>query len=79
MLGKLFGVDTWNGQNLIRIDIDNPTSLNPRLPTHNNSGANANFVPGGKTSGGISEVVVDVIPPEKVWVTPVKPISEGRK
>ncbi|MDX3775573.1 hypothetical protein QE250_15755 [Chromatiaceae bacterium AAb-1] len=76
-LGELFGVDTWNGQNLIRIDVDNPTSLNPRLPSKNNSGANDNFIPGGKTSGGVSEIITDVIPPEKVWTTPVKSNSGG--
>ena len=74
-LGNLFGVDTWSGQNLIRIDVDNPTNLNLRQPPKNNSGANNNFVPGGKTSGGISEIVTDLIPPEKVWVTPLKPKS----
>ena len=34
---------------------------NPRAPSSNNLGANKHFVPGGKTSGGLPEGVVDRI------------------
>ncbi len=49
---------------LIRIDINDDLAkqLNVRKPSGKEVGANENFVPGGKTSGGVSESVVDGIP-----------------
>jgi RHS repeat-associated protein len=40
---------------LVRIDINNATDRNPRLPTEGNE----HFIPGGRTSGGASERLVD--------------------
>lgn len=49
---------------LTRIDITPKAlkELNLRLPTGKEAGANSLFVPGGKTSGGISEGVVNGVP-----------------
>jgi len=44
-----------------RINIDNPSGL--RMPDGNESGANINWIPGGKTSGGIFEATIDQIQP----------------
>lgn len=43
-----------------RIDIPNPTGI--RMSTGNELGVNEDWIPGGLTSGGISEAVVDPIP-----------------
>ena len=72
-LGELLGVDGWAGHELIRMDVEFPNKLNVRLPDSNISGANDNFIPGGKTSGGVSEVVTDPIPANEVWPTRVEP------
>ena len=55
---------------LIRIDIDIPLAkeLNIRNPTGTEVGANSAFVKGGKTSGGVTEKVVDGIPKKDVRV-----------
>jgi hypothetical protein len=61
---------------LIRIDIDNTLAkeLNIREPTGSEVGANDSFIPGGQTSGGVTEKVVDGIPQKdiRVKVTKVK-------
>ena len=46
---------------LIRIDIDVQAMKNLRLPKGTETGANSLFKPGGKTSGGVSEGVVDAV------------------
>jgi len=71
-VNKLLGTEFKPGDKLIRIDVDNPLSHSPRLPSSNVSGANAQFAPGGRTSGGIPEVITDPIPADSVWVTPVQ-------
>jgi RHS repeat-associated protein len=55
---------------LIRIDISISLSkkLNIRSPTGAEVGANSEFVAGGKTSGGVTEKVVDGIPKKDVRV-----------
>jgi len=52
----------WQGKQLSRIDISSTSSHNRRLPSGNEAGANENWIPGGVTSGGKSEAVVDQIP-----------------
>jgi hypothetical protein len=59
----------WNRGNtgtnrVLRINIDttNIQSLNLRMPNGNEVGANNLWLPGGYTSGGLSEAIVDVIP-----------------
>lgn len=49
------------GANPYRIDISEPSGL--RMPSGNERGANANWIPGGKTSAGILEATVDQIQP----------------
>ena len=58
----------WNKENslndmmLVRIDLKNISRLNPRIPSGNEAGANEFFTPGGFTSGGIIELVLNRIP-----------------
>ena len=61
---KFLGIKagSWSGQKMIRIDIPNPRASNPRLSSGNEAGANKQWLPGGKTSGGIDEIVLDPIP-----------------
>ena len=49
---------------LIRVDVspDALKELNLRNPAGNEVGANSSFLPGGKTSGGVEEGVVNGIP-----------------
>jgi RHS repeat-associated protein len=51
----------WDGP-LMRVDVPNPMSQNARMPTGKETGANKMFVPGGRTSGGAPEIVVDPMP-----------------
>jgi len=57
---------------LIRMDVTDPLKFNPRMPTSSMSGANPLFVPGGKTIGGVPEIVTDPLPYQQVWATPIK-------
>ena len=59
-LGIIEG-DWQNRGGLYKIDISNPYEHNLRLPTSDSSGANALFIEGGKTKGGISEGIIDPI------------------
>jgi hypothetical protein len=56
---------------LIRVDVNLSTmkNLNLRMPTGQESGANGQFVLGGKTSGGVTEGVVNGIPKKAPGVT----------
>ncbi len=58
-------------QPLIRVDVESPQTLDPRLPNSTMSGANEDFLKNGKTKGGVSEFVTDPIPAVKAWFTPV--------
>ncbi|HTH54586.1 MAG TPA: hypothetical protein VL728_00985 [Cyclobacteriaceae bacterium] len=49
------------GTNPVRIDVANPSGA--RMPSGNELGANENWIPGGKTSGGVLEATVDQIQP----------------
>lgn len=51
-----------DGGGLIRIDIDDLSGLNLRIPSGNEAGANSHWIPGGKTEGGIPEAITDLIP-----------------
>ena len=55
---------TWNkpGATLSRIDIEDPRSLNLRMPNGREDGANPLWMPGGKLPGGGAEAVIDQIP-----------------
>ena len=57
------------GSNPKRIDVDSPLGL--RIPNGNEDGANSYWIPGGKTSGGILEAIVDQIQPGKYIVKPI--------
>jgi hypothetical protein len=48
---------------LVRLDISDPRSLNLRMPSGNEAGANDLWQPGGKLPNGGSEAVVDQLPP----------------
>jgi RHS repeat-associated protein len=53
----------WQGKGgIYRIDIADPKVHNLRNPSVNMSGANELFILGGKTSGGITEGVIDQVP-----------------
>ena len=54
--------DSLNDMALVRIDLKNIDKLNPRIPSGNEAGANRFFTPGGFTSGGIMELVLNRIP-----------------
>ena len=61
-LENLLGLDPGAlGDSPVRVDIDNPSGL--RLPSGNESGANSNWIPGGFTSGGLPEAVIDRVQP----------------
>jgi hypothetical protein len=56
---------------LIRIDVSKELleTLKLRSTTGNEVGANGSFIPGGKTSGGITEGVVNGIPKDAAGVS----------
>lgn len=68
-LEKMLGFDegTYTGQSIYRIDVDgqelvdHPDQYHLRLPSGNEQGANGCWVPGGFTSGGTPEAIVDQI------------------
>jgi len=47
------------GSSPVRVDVGSPTGT--RMPSGNELGANDNWIPGGKTLGGVDEAVVDQI------------------
>jgi hypothetical protein len=66
-LEKLLGINPGDlGSSPVRIDIHNPTGL--RMPNGNEIGANSQWIPGGYTSGGIPEAIVDQVPLEKLII-----------
>jgi hypothetical protein len=50
------------GGGLVRVDIKNPLLHNIRMPSGLEKGANEFFRPGGYTSGGVPEAVIDNVP-----------------
>ena len=71
VLEELLGFDPGDlGDNPVRIDISHPQGL--RMPTGNERGANDFWLPGGYTSGGIPEAVIDQIQFGQYTVSPIK-------
>jgi len=58
----------WN-EEIVRIDIMIPNSLNPRIPTGKEKGANELWLPGGLLPNGYSEIVLDAIPSGSFYET----------
>jgi len=56
------------GTSPVRIDVERPSGL--RMPSGNEIGANNNWIPGGRTSGDISEATVSQINPETYVSSP---------
>lgn len=56
-------------ENFVRIDVDNISDLNIRIPSGNEIGANNLWTPGGYTSGGFPEAVTNTIPLDKTLIT----------
>ena len=54
---------------LVRIDVIEIADLHIRIPSGNEAGANAYWLPGGYTSGGVPEAVSDLIPKSRILVT----------
>ena len=54
---------------LVRIDVIDVADLHVRIPSGNEAGANAYWMPGGYTSGGVPEAVSDLIPKSRIIVT----------
>lgn len=54
---------------IVRIDVDDVTGLNLRLPSGNETGANSLWIPGGYTSGNVPEAVTDIIPLDKTTIS----------
>jgi hypothetical protein len=50
------------GGGLVRIDIEDLSGLDLRLPSGNETGANSLWIPGGETSGGVPEAVLNTVP-----------------
>jgi hypothetical protein len=70
-LEQLLGLESGTlGASPVRIDVPNPTGL--RMPSGNELGANSQWIPGGYTSGGIIEAVIDSPPPSQYFVSPIK-------
>ena len=67
-LGEKLGLEFEPGEKLYRVDIQDPLSMNPRVPNANLSGAGEKYLPGGKTSGGLPEFVIDQIPSSQFTV-----------
>ena len=60
----------WQGKGgMYRIDISNPQNYNLRSASSGISGTNDLFIAGGKTSGGISEGIIDQVPKGNVTIT----------
>lgn len=58
---------------VVRVDVLNPETLNPRLPSGIEGGANEFWIPGGQTSGGAVEIVTDQIPQSNLITNTVIP------
>ena len=54
---------------LVRIDAENSSGLNIRIPSGNERGANELWLPGGYTSGGVPEAVTNTIPLDNAQIT----------
>jgi len=66
----------WQGKEMVRIDIPDPRSLNLRMPTGNEAGANDLWIPGGKLPTGQLEAIVDSIPEGKYIERKIWPLKK---
>lgn len=57
------------GGGLVRIDADDVSSSNIRIPSGNETGANDLWIPGGYTSGNVPEAVTNTISLDEVKIT----------
>lgn len=57
------------GNNPVRVDIPAPHGL--RIPSGNEPGANSKWIPGGYTSGGTLEAIINPVPPGKYTIKPI--------
>ena len=57
------------GGGLVRIDIKDLSDLNLRLPSGNEIGANSFWIPGGETSGGVPEAILNAVPLDRTRVS----------
>lgn len=51
-----------DGGGLVRININDVSDLNLRIPSGNEAGANSHWLPGGYTDGGAPEAISNLIP-----------------
>jgi len=58
-----------DGGGLVRIDVDDISKINIRIPSGNETGANNLWIPGGFTSGGVPEAITDIIPLNDTIIT----------
>ena len=57
------------GGGLVRIDVEDLSDLDLRLPSGNETGANSMWIPGGETSGGVPEAILNTVPLDKTRVS----------
>jgi hypothetical protein len=71
---------TLEGQRLVRLNVPVPKDLNLRIPSGNEAGANAQWIPGGQLPNGSLEAVIDLggAPPGSYDISPVTPRQVGR-
>jgi hypothetical protein len=55
----------WN-EPIFRVDLEAANQRNLRLATGKETGANPLWEPGGKTSGGMPEAVIDPVPKDEL-------------
>lgn len=69
-LEELLGLDSgYLGDAPVVVEILEPIRL--RMPSGNEPGANEFWLPGGHTSGGLPEAVIDQVPLDKIVVNSV--------
>jgi filamentous hemagglutinin len=70
-LEQLLGMDKgYLGTNPVRVDIPKPVNL--RMSSGNEYGANPLWTPGGYTSGGLPEAVINPVPPGAYKAVPIR-------
>ena len=57
------------GGGLVRIDVEDLSDLDLRLPSGNETGANSMWIPRGETSGGVPEAILNTVPLDKTRVS----------
>jgi hypothetical protein len=61
----------WQGKEMVRITIPSPKDVALRMPSGNEAGANAHWIPGGRLPTGKLEAVCNAIPKGKYVETPI--------